>query len=272
MRLLSPGERERGVVTASTGNHGHAVALAARKAGVPVSVFAAKKTAPSKLAAIRAHGADLHVIDGVELEAELSARAEADRSGRCYISPYNDMDVMAGQGTLGIELAEAGHRLDAVFVSVGGGGLIGGIGTALSHLSPSTQIIGCWPENSPVLLRALEAGFIHDVPESETISDGTAGALEPGTVTLPVCAEVIDQYVTVSEGLIKSAMWALADHEHWMVEGAAGVALAGLAALKAEMEGKTVAVILCGRNIGADTFASALAQRPQAPFMKAVEK
>ena len=260
MRLLPRERRERGVVTASSGNHGQAVALAGRDAGVPVTVYASSAASPAKLTAIRAYGAELRLVEGGGLEAELAAIAEAAGMGRVFVSPYNDLDVIAGQGTIGLELAEDAPDLDAVFLSVGGGGLASGVGIALSAHAPQARLIGCWPANSPALLRALEAGRIHDVEESDTISDGTAGGIEPGSVTLEICARVIHQRVEVAELLIKEAMWALAEHDHWMVEGAAGVALAGLCSLRQEMRGKTVAVVLCGRNISAGTYSAAMSE------------
>lgn len=258
VRMLSKEERTAGVVTASSGNHGQALALAGRVAGMAVKVYVSASAAPTKLDAIRAYGAELVLVEGGGLEAELAARDDAGRSGRTYVSPYNDLDVIAGQGTIGLELLEQADRLDAVFLAVGGGGLAAGVGTALLGSASPVQLVGCWPENSPALLRALEQGRIHDVPESDTLSDGTAGGIEPGAVTLPICQRVIGRREAVSEQAICQALYQLAEHEHWMVEGAAGVAVAGLMAMAEELRGKTVAVVLCGRNIAAARFAAAL--------------
>jgi len=250
--------RRIGVVTASTGNHGQAVARAGAEAGVRVRVFVAGGAARPKVEAIRAFDADLVLVDGPPIEAELTARRCAEEEGSIYISPYNDLDVMAGQGTIGVELSEQAPELDAVFIAVGGGGLIGGVGTALKKLRPRTRVVGVWPENSPCLLRALEAGRIVDVEERETLSDGTAGAVEPGSVTLPVCQAVIDETVTVSEAQIARAMRQVAEAEHWIVEGSAGVALAGLAKSAQRFPGRQLAAVLCGRNIALDKFLRAI--------------
>ncbi|MGH8137454.1 MAG: threonine/serine dehydratase [Steroidobacteraceae bacterium] len=250
--------RRFGVTTASTGNHGQAVARAGALAGVQVTVHVAASAARPKIEAIRALGAELIVVDGPPLAAELQARRQAAQQGRIYISPYNDLDVMAGQGTLGMELVEQAPELDAVFIAVGGGGLIGGVGTVLKNLSPQTRVVGVWPENSPCLLRAIEAGRVVDVEEQDTLSDGTAGAVEPGSVTLPVCQAVIAETVTVSESQIGSAMRRLAEAEHWIVEGSAGVALAGMAKRAEAYRGGKIAVVLCGRNISLDTFLRAV--------------
>ena len=198
------------------------------------------------------------IVDGPPLEAELLARRQAAEHGKVYISPYNDLDVIAGQGTLGMELVEQAPDLDAVFLSVGGGGLIGGVGTALKALNPRVRVVGVWPQNSPCMLRAMQAGQIVDVEEQETLSDGTAGAVEPGSVTLALCRDVIDETVTVSEAEIGRAMRMVADAEHWIVEGAAGVALAGLVKRAESFRGQKVAVVLCGRNIALEKFLYAI--------------
>ena len=246
------------VLAASTGNHGLAVARAGALAGIGVTVYVSNTAVPSKISGIRALGAELVVVDGPPLDAELAARRRAEAEGLTYISPYNDLDVVAGQGTLGVELLEQEPGLDAVFIAVGAGGLIGGAGTAIKAANARVKVVGVWPEASPCMLRALEAGKIIDVEEYDTLSDGTAGAIEPGSVTLPICQSVIDETVAVSEVEIAAAMRQLAEKEHLMVEGAAGVALAGLTRSAKAYEGKTVAVVLCGRNIGLDTFISAI--------------
>jgi threonine dehydratase len=132
------------------------------------------------------------------------------------------------------------------------------IGTALKRLSPRTRIVGVWPENSPCMLRAMEAGRIVDVAETATLSDGTAGAVEPGSITLPICRAVIDQTVTVSEQEISAAMRKIAETERWMVEGSAGVAVAGMIKLSAMYRKCRIASVLCGRNIALDTFLKAI--------------
>jgi threonine dehydratase len=255
---LAEAARSTGVITASTGNHGQAVARAGALAGCPVTVYVAASTVRSKMEAIKGWGAKLVVVDGNPLEGELQARARAAHENVPYISPYNDLDVIAGQGTLGIELTQQAAQLDAVFISVGCGGLIGGAGSALKQLRPGTRVIGVWPENSPCMLRSLEAGTIVNVPESPTLSDGTAGAVESGSVTFPICQKVIDQTVTVTEAEIAAAMRNIATAERWIVEGAAGVAFAGLVKLADQFRGGTVAVVLCGRNIALETFLHAV--------------
>lgn len=260
IHVLGEAAHKTGVVTASTGNHGMAAAWAGSRAGVPVTVYVPASAVRSKLDAIERLGGRLVVVDGPAIEAELQARRFGVEHGVPYISPYNDADIVAGQGTIGVEIAEQAGAdvLDAVFVCVGGGGLAGGLGTAIKQLSPRTRVVGVWPRNSVCMLRALEAGRIVDVEEQPTLSDATAGAVEQGSITFPICQRVIDDRITVTEAEIAAAMRAVASAERWMVEGAAGVALAGLMQRKDEWRGKKVAVVLCGRNIGLDRFVQAV--------------
>jgi len=259
IRSLDAEAQRRGVFTASTGNHGLAVARAAKLAGIPATVYVAANAAPSKVAGIRALGAKLMVVDGASFDAELAGRQQAEAEGAVYISPYNDREVVVGQGTLGIELMEQDHALDAIFIATGAGGLMGGTGTAVKAINPAVQMIGVWPEASPVMLRALEAGRLVAVEEFPTLSDGTTGAIEPDSITFPLCQQVIDDRITVGEDEIATAMRRIAETEHWIVEGAAGAAFAGLIQQAHAWRGKRVAVVLCGRNIGHDTFRDAVA-------------
>ncbi|WP_432322751.1 threonine/serine dehydratase [Yersinia enterocolitica] len=249
LRLLTDEQRQRGVITASTGNHGQAMALAGKLAGVKATIYAPEQAAAIKLEAIRALGGEVELIPGDALNAELAADSAAQQQGKIYISPYNDRQIIAGQGTCGMEMVEQQPDLDAVFVAVGGGGLISGIATVLKKLSDKTQIIGCWPANATSLYTSLENGKIQEVAEQETLSDGTAGGVEPGAITFALCQQLIDQKVLVSEQEIKDAMRLIAHTDRWMIEGAAGVALAAALKLAPQWQGKKVAVVLCGKNI-----------------------
>ncbi|MGE5322105.1 MAG: threonine/serine dehydratase [Actinomycetota bacterium] len=246
---LSRSQAEAGVIAASNGNHGMGVAAAARRAGIAAEVFVSEHVSPAKTQRIRELGASIRRIGADPLDAELAARATAEKTGRVFISPYNDVDVMAGQGTIAVELLQQAGHMDAVFVAVGGGGLIGGIGTYLKSASPHTEIVGCWPENSPVLYESIKAGKIVEVQEHPTVSESTAGGLEPESLTLEVCRRVIDRSVLASEAQILSAMRLVRDKKGWLMEGAAGVALAAFLKERERYQGKTVAVIICGRNL-----------------------
>jgi threonine dehydratase len=247
--LLTEADAAAGVVTASNGNHGLGVAAAAQARGIAAEVFVSSHVSPAKARRIEAHGSRVRCAGDEPLTAEVAARRAAEESGRLYISPYNDVDVMAGQGTIAVELLRQSPALDAVFVAVGGGGLIGGIGTYLKAVSPGTEVVGCWPENSPVMRTCMDAGEIVDVPERPTLSESTAGGLEAGSVTLEVCRRVIDRSALVTEEEILAAMRFLLETEHWVVEGAAGVAMAAYLGEAARYRGKRAAVVICGRNV-----------------------
>ncbi len=177
--LLTAEQANAGVVAASNGNHGLGVAAAAKARGIAAEVYVSSQVSPTKAKRIAAQGATLRQSGNDPLAAEMAARRAAETSGRVFISPYNDLDVIAGQGTIAVELQSQTPDLDAVFVAVGGGGLIGGIGSYLKSASPRTEIVGCWPENSPVLHQCLLAGKVIDVPERPTLSESTAGG--PGS-------------------------------------------------------------------------------------------
>ncbi len=255
---LSPEQRQRGVVAASSGNHGAAVALGSRALGVPGTVFVPEHTSPTKLEAMRRYGIEVRLHGDDSLVSEQEARRYAEQQGLAYLSPYNDLDVVAGQGTLGVEIAEQLPGVEVVFVSVGGGGLISGIAVVLKAHNPAVHIVGCLPENSPVMAVSVERGAIVDMPSLPTLSDGTAGGIEPGAVTFALCQTLVDEYVLVSEGEIAGAMREVMEGQHLLVEGAAGVAVAALRKTQDRWQGKQAAVVLCGGNIGLDTLRSVL--------------
>ena len=251
---LSPEAANAGVVTSSTGNHGLGVAAAAKFRGIDAEVFLSSQVLEAKWRKIESYGARIRKVGNNPLDAELAARAAANESGRTYISPYNDWQVVAGQGTIGVELLRQIDRLDAVFIATGGGGLISGIGTYLRTSSPRTEIVGCWPENSRVLYEGLRAGRIIEYPERNTLSESTAGGVEPGSITFELARAAMHRAVLVSEDAILDAMkWA---HNHnWVIEGSAGVALAAFFREAAGYEGKSVAIVFCGGNLSAEVQA-----------------
>lgn len=246
---LSAAEARAGVTTSSMGNHGLGVAHAGRAAGVPVEVFVSPQVSADRLERMRELGATIRTVEGSVLEAEVAARAEAVARGKTYVSPYNDRHVIAGQGTIGIELLEDIDDLDAVFVAVGGGGLIGGIGAYVKTHAPKVEVVGCWPEHAPTLHACMEAGRIIEVAEKPTLSESTAGGIEEGSVTFDLARAVIDRSVLVTEDEILSAMRLLEAREGWVVEGAAGVALAAFLRSQEDYRGRHVAVVLCGANV-----------------------
>jgi threonine dehydratase len=160
---------------------------------------------------------------------------------------------MAGQGTLGIEIESQCDGLDVIIISVGGGGLIGGTAGYLKSVWPEIHVIGCSPENSAVMIHSMKAGRVLDLESSSTLSDGTAGGVEENSITFPVCCNVIDESVLVTENEIKNAMITYMEKEHQLLEGAAGTAVAALIKKKDDLHGKRVGVVICGGNISLDT-------------------
>ncbi len=252
--LLLPREQAAlGVIAASNGNHALAVATIGRKLGMAVEVFVSEHIDPVRRKRIESLRAIVQTVKGDSLLAEQTARRTAEQSGRTYVSPYNDRDVIAGQGTIAVEilrqLSQAGSSaFDAVFVAVGGGGLIGGIGSYLKSASPVTEIVGCWPENSPVLYECLRAGEIIEVPEKPTLSVSTTGGMEADSVTLAMAQQVIDRKILVTEAEIIDAARRIYREDRQLIEGAAAVAVAGCIKSAADYAGKTVVIIICGGN------------------------
>jgi threonine dehydratase len=247
---LPDAARRRGVVAASSGNHGIAVSHAGRASGMAVTVYVPEGASPAKIAAMRRLGASvvLHGTDGLDTEVE--ARRIAASEGRAYVSPYNDLEVVAGQGTVGVELRRQLEGIDAVVVAVGGGGLISGIAAELKRHDPKVRIIGAQPANSRVMAESVRAGQVVDIPSLPTLSDGTAGGIEADTITFPFCRTLVDEWVEVEEAAIARGMRHAVEVEHMLVEGSAGLAIAALSGTRRPLHGRVV-VVLCGANISA---------------------
>jgi threonine dehydratase len=244
---LSPEEAARGVIASSTGNHGLAVAAAAQHRGVNAEVYVCSQVSPQKLRMIEDYGARIVIVGDTPLQAELAARAAAAECGKTYISPYNDAQVIAGQGTVAKEIVEQLGEVDTVYVVVGGGGLIGGMGAYIKSVSPKTEVVGCWPVNAPAMYECLRAGKVIDVAEEPTLSQSTAGGVEPGSITFELCQSVIDRNVLVTEeALLEWMRWAHA--RDWPVEGAAAVAIAAFFKDAPQLSGKTAVIVSCGGN------------------------
>ena len=251
---LSPEQTANGCVTASSGNHGAAVAYAMNKLGLTGVVFVPETASSAKVDAIRRAGAQVQFFGTDGLDTEQHARQYATDNGMTYISPYNDADVIAGQASCGVEIASQIDSVDALFIAVGGGGLIGGVAGFLKSVHPSMQTIGCQPAASAVMAASVKAGRLLEMPSEPTLSDGTAGGIEAGAITFGLCQELVDDYVLVSEDDIAEAMREFIDAHHMLLEGAAGVALAGLKQLGDRFRGRDVVAIVCGANISRDVL------------------
>jgi threonine dehydratase len=251
--------RRRGVVAASSGNHGVGVAHAGHALGIPVTVYVPDFVSPAKAAGMRRLGATVEVFGTDGLDTEVEARRVAEAHGRCYVSPYNDLAVVAGQGTVGVELRRQLGDIGTVVVAVGGGGLVGGIAAYVKHHAPDVKVIGAQPANSRVMIESVRAGRVVEIPSHPTLSDGTAGGIEADTVTFPLCRALVDEWIEVSEEEIAAAMRHAIEVEHMLVEGAAAVAIAA-ASKSGPLPSGRVVVVLCGANISVARLLGALAQ------------
>jgi len=252
LESLHPEQLAAGVVTASTGNHGAAVARAAAHLNTAVEVFVSTEADASKVGAIRDIGATIRAIPGDPVDAEIAARDEARRKGRTYVPPYNDATVIAGQGTIAVELIRQMEPPEAVLVSVGGGGLISGIAATLNHHWPDTRIIGASAANSAAMHQSVAAGSIIEVEHRDTLSDGTAGGIEARSMTFELCRALVSDWILVQEDEIAAAMRAYMSNYPDRIEGSAGLALAALD--HADLGGPVV-VVICGQNVADATLA-----------------
>jgi len=251
---LSSDQRNKGVVTASTGNHGAAVSLAMKILDVNGKIVVPKNIARNKLENIKKLGGIVEFYGKDCIESEFRAQEISKESGSAYISPYNDPDIVTGQGTIAVELDNQLNNIDEVIVSVGGGGLISGIGGYLNQVQPDTKIVACSPKNSCVMYESLNAGRILDLPSKQTLSDGTAGGVEEGSITFDICKEIIDDFVLVTEREIASGIRTAINDDHQLIEGSAGAAIAALFKRKKTLIGKRVIIIICGGNINSNTL------------------
>jgi threonine dehydratase len=246
---LTKREERMGIITASAGNHGQAVAYAAQKLGFPAKVVVPTTTPHVKVDGIRKWGADLVLFgDGYD-EAEAKAKELAKKDGCAYISPYDDKWIIAGQGTAGLEIVEALPNVNAVVVPVGGGGLISGISIAVKNIKPTTELIGVQSEASPVMYESLKAGRIIDASKSKTIAEGLSGGIEKGALTFEIAKKCVDRMLLVKEATIRRAVYLLCVDEKLVVEGSGAAAIAPILEDKALFRGKTVACVITGGNI-----------------------
>jgi threonine dehydratase len=250
--FLTEQEKKNGVVAASTGNHGAAVAYALKKINLPGIVFVPDNTPDYKVESITRLGAEVRFHGNDCVDSEIFARDFAHQNGMIYISPYNDPKIIGGQGTIGIELSRQLYQIDAVFIALGGGGLISGVSVYLKSKFPGIQIIGCSPENSKVMIQSLKAGRILDIPSFPTLSEGTAGGVERNAITFELCKDLVDDCLTVTEAEIKQSLRLFIDNHHMLIEGAAAVPIAAYLKIKEKFRAKNIVIIICGANISLD--------------------
>jgi threonine dehydratase len=262
LRSLSVEDRAKGVVSASTGNHGLAISHASRLEGIGLKLFLPETVAAIKKKRIEDLGIDVEVRGASCDKAEAIAREFAARTGRVFVSPYNDWDIVYGAGTIGLELAADLARFDDVLVPVGGGGLIAGIAACLKAVRPGARTIGVEPETSAFMAASLAAGRLVEIDERPTIADAVAGGIEPGAITFPLCRDLVDAIEIVPEASIARAMALVFERHGRVIEGAGALPFAALLQSPAGCAGRTVVAVVSGGNIAVERFREITGQRP----------
>ena len=249
LKQMKTEDKECGVITASAGNHGLAVALSAEQLKIRVKIVVPRSTPKIKVDRIRKYNAELLLEGSIYDEAEQKAITLAREEEMTYISPYNDGSVIAGQGTIGLEILEDLKETETIIVPVGGGGLISGVSIAMKAADPAITILGAQSVASPIMYESLKAGKIVQAEMSESIADGLFGGIEKGSITFEIVRDLVDDIILVKENTIRKAIRMLWNEEKQAVEGAGAVGVAALMENAGSFEGKTVVVIISGGNI-----------------------
>jgi threonine dehydratase len=243
------------LVTASAGNHGQALAYAARISGLQLTVYVPDGAPRAKKDAIRRMGGELITCADYD-EAELRAKQHAATGAASFISPYSHPDVIAGAGTIGLEIAEQDPTVDAIVVAVGGGGLVSGIAIAIKGLGHPAEIVGVEVEASCPFQHGLAAGQIVHIDVGRTLADGLSGNLDPDTITFDIVRTLVDRMTLVTEGQLRDAIRGVLHEERLVTEAAGATAAAALIGDRLQMNGRRIAVVLSGANIDSDVLAA----------------
>ncbi len=258
---LTDTQKAQGVITASAGNHGQAVALGAQKLGFKAKIVVPTPTPKVKIEGIRKYGAELLLFGETYTEAERKAKELAKAETRLYISPYNDEQIIAGHGTIGLEILKDQPDVDVVVVPTGGGGLISGVAIAVKSLKPTIQVLGVQSTATPIMFESLKAGAIVKPHrhEPKTIAEGLSGGIEQNSVTFPIVQQYVDNVFLVREEAIRHAVVMLWLNDKIKVEGSAATAAALVIENIELFAGKTTALVLTGGNIDDAIFQNLLA-------------
>ncbi len=259
---MSEAERARGIVAASTGNHGAAVAYAANALGAESLIFLPENASSVKVDAVRGLGSEVRFYSNDSGQTEIHARAFANERGLTFASPYNDPAIIGGQGTIGKELMEQVGQVDELFLSVGGGGLLSGIAGYLKGIGQTVRICACSPQTDHAMYASVQAGKVVVFDADPTIADGCAGGMEDDAITLPLVARLVDEWHLLSEEATKAAMRLYIENDNHLLEGSAGLAIAALIETAerdpARFKDKTIVLVICGSRISLKTLKSLL--------------
>ncbi len=252
-KLLSLEEHQRRegfFVAASTGNHAAAFCTALRQLGLKGKVFLPESISPSKLDYIKSFGVPYEMVGRTSLHAELHCRKVANENGYEMVHPYNDPEIVAGQGTVGREILAQVENPDLIVVPVGGGGLISGIVSWVKSNGLETHIVGCQPEQSPEMVASIRAGqIIEEDISNPTLSDGTAGGMEPGSITFPISRDGVDEWSLITENEIAFEIREMILKQQIIIEGAAALPLAYIRKNAKKWQGKKAVLVLTGKRI-----------------------
>jgi threonine dehydratase len=246
---LSAEERIRGVITASSGNHAQGIGYSAKEIGVKSKIVVPRNTPLVKIEAIKRYGVEL-VVDGEEyMDAEMLARKMQRDENKTFVSAYNDIDIIAGQGTVGLEMIEDHPKLDVVLVPVGGGGLVSGVGCVLKATLNEVDVLGVQSEASPVMAESIKQGRIIEMDLDESIAEGLHGGIEEGSITFSLCNSLVDGFILVREETINEAIRLLLIRQHQVVEGAGAVGVSAIMENPERFRGRRVGILISGGNI-----------------------
>jgi threonine dehydratase len=248
IRSLPASRNETGLVSASTGNHGLAMCWAASREAVPLVLFLPETVAAHKLDMLRRFPVLIELRGGSCEEAEAQGRRWAEETARIFVSPYNDAEVVFGQGTVGLEIYEQVRDVQDVLVPVGGGGLAAGIAGYLKSRDPRVRVVGVEPEASAFMAASIRAGRIVSIPERPTAADAVAGGIEPGSITFDLCRALIDDWIGVTEESLREAGAVMNGGGRGPVEPAGALALAGLLSRPERFQGRSVVLVASGGN------------------------
>ncbi len=248
MTCLSKEEKDRGVIACSAGNHAQGVALSAQKNGIKAVICLPDGAPISKIEATKSYGAEVCLVEGVYDDAYKKALQLRDENGYTFIHPFDDEDVIAGQGTIALEIADQIPDLDAVIVPIGGGGLISGIAYTIKMINPHVKVYGVQASGAPSMYNSIKDGKIEELNNVSTIADGIA-VKKPGTLTYEICQKYVDEIVTVTDDEISAAILALMEQHKLVTEGAGAIAAAAAMFNKVDIKGKKVVCVLSGGNI-----------------------
>lgn len=242
-------EKERGIVTASSGNHAQGIGYAAQILGLKATIVVPTHTPRVKLDAIRRYGVELVMYGSEYMDAERRARQMEKEESMPFISGYNDLDIIAGQGTVGLEMVESMPDLDVVLVPVGGGGLISGVACVLKTINRDIKVVGVQSVASPVMCESVKQGHIVEMELENSVAEGLHGGIEEGSVTFEMCRDLVDDFVLVREETIVKAIWLLLTQQHQVVEGAGAVGAAAIMENPQWFRNRRVGVVISGGNL-----------------------